>query len=85
LKDDEKEILKMFLVKNKRTLSFSVSNGCVANLCQKKLIYQSSSLGIGNPNFGYSIHDRTFDILEQNEEYLLPTKIVKKNKYMSRS
>jgi len=70
LTEDEKDALRPYVEKNKRTSHFNMTKGTPGSLEAKGILYRSSAISSSYMTFPYSIQDVAFDILKDHPEYL---------------
>lgn len=71
LTEDEKNILRVYINETKRSHPFHISDGIVAGLINKNILYRATFTGIpGSHNFPYNIQDIAYNILRSHPEYV---------------
>ncbi len=70
LTEDEKDALRPYIVENKRTAHFRMSDGIAGGLAAKNVLFRSSNLGSLGEVFPYNIQDYAFDYLNKNRRLL---------------
>ncbi|MGD0200137.1 MAG: superinfection exclusion B family protein [Bryobacteraceae bacterium] len=70
LTEDEKQILRYYLVKDTRANMLRVENGVVQELASEGIIYRSASMGNMLEGFAHNISDLAWDYLHLHPELL---------------
>ena len=70
LNEDEKQILRFYLVENTRANSLRIDDGVVQGLVAEGIIYRSTSVGYMTDGFAHNIRDFAWDYLKKHQSLL---------------